>query len=310
LKKILIQSDGKAVGPSSIAEIRSLLTAGWLMKSNMAQYEGDDNWQPLSAMPEFSDEAPASPAEPSSQSELLKTPPESRAPRDFAPILRVAFRVLLLLILVGLVAWGVFYLMRHGRDIIKSAEALLPVPKSEVTNTAPATKIASSKATVPVPVTNAVPTPAQKVRVVQLAVAPTNTALAPWERATQGASNASVSNALSTAVSHRSIVSSLDPKSTPFGTYDVLVINAVQKRWFTLVDQNPGLRQRSGRVVVSFQLFRNGSVANVKVLESSGNDLEEYLCQQAVNDSKPFPAWPANVAVNNDFREVHFTFQY
>ncbi len=294
------------------------------MKSNLARYEEDEDWQPLSAMPEFSDDVTESPAEPAAQSALPKPLPEARAPRDFALILRVAFRVLLLLILLGLVAYGGYYLVRHGKDLVKSAQTLLPVGKSANTNipntanTPSATNIASSKATVPVPATNAVPAPAQKVRVVQLTSAPTNTALAPWERATHSATPAAaittVSNATtlapSTVVSRRSIVSSLDPKSTPFGPYDVLVINAVQKRWFTLVDQNPGLGRRSGRVVISFQLFRNGSVANVKVVQSSGNGLQEYLCQQAVNDSKPFPSWPANVAVNNDSREVHFTFQY
>lgn len=290
------------------------------MKSNLAQYEGDDNWQPLSAMPEFSDEAPASPAESSSQSALPKPPLESRAPRDFAPILRVAFRVLLLLILVGLVVWGGFYLMRHGKDLIKSAEALMPVRNSTATNAPQATNIAVSTPSVSAPVANVNPTPAQTVRVVQLAPAPTNTALPPWERSTQGATNALQSgtptiasaqaNANAIAASQRTIVSNIAPQSTPFGAYDVTVIKAVQERWFALLDRNPGLRPRTGRVIVAFKLFRDGSVSNVKVVKSSGEGVEEYLCQQAVNDSKPFPSWPASAAINNDFRDMQFTFQY
>jgi TonB family protein len=330
LKKIFIQSEGKALGPSSVEEVRSLITAGWLSKSNLAQYEDDEKWQPLSDMPEFSDAPPASPAslasslEPALEPELPELPelrPELRVRRNFAPFLHVAFRVLLLLILLGLVAWGGFYLMRHGKSFIKSAAAFLPSRSSAATNTPSATNIASSKAIVPVPATNAVPAPAQKVRVVQLVAAPINTAPAPWERATPPASNAppaaaiaSVSNAAtlapSTVVSHRTIVSNIDPQATPFGAYDVTVINAVQKRWFTLVDQNPGLRKRTGRVVVSFLLFKDGSVENVKLRESSGDAMEEFLCQQAVNDSKPFPRWPVNVAGENASREMQFTFQY
>jgi len=315
LKKIFIQSDGKPVGPSSVEEVRSLISAGWLAMSNPAQYEGDEKWQPLSSMPEFSDSAPASPERLSPPPAVPEPVPAPRKPLELARYLRGAFRVLLLLALLGLVALGGIYVARYGGDILKRAGSIRTSNLSVGTNNAntePATNAATSA-----PAANADPVPAQGARVVQLTAAPTNTTPAPWERASQ-ASNAATTAVLTRpttnpsppVVEHRSVVSNIDPKSTPFGAYDVQVIQAVQKRWFALVDRNPVLRLRTGRVVVSFQLFRDGSVANVKVIESSGDGVEEYLCQQAVNDSKPFPNWPASTAVNNDSRELRFTFQY
>lgn len=330
MKKIYIQSEGKALGPSSIEEVRSLVTAGWLAKSNPAQYEGDTVWQPLSEMPEFSDSAPASPVEPPPQPMAPELPPARRAPLKLAPIFRIAFRVLLLLILVGLIAAGGLYIARHGAEFLKTTRAIGGSRGSAVTNATSVKSVKSVKtainAAAPAAATAAqvVPVPAQRGPFVELAAAPTNTAPAAWERASQpnvpspspGLSLTPATNAPANAAERRASVSNVDPKSTPFGEYDVLVIKAVQKRWFTLMDQNPRLHQRSGRVVVSFQLSRNGAVSNVKVRESSGDAMEEYLCQQAVNDSKPFPRWPASAigapsaASENDARELRFTFQY
>jgi TonB family protein len=315
LKKIFIQSDGKPLGPSSVEEIHSLITAGWLANSTLAQYEGDEKWQPLSSMPEFNDSASGFPPPPPVQAATPEPVLALRKPLDITRYLRVALRVLLLLVLLVLMALGGMYVARHAKDIARKAGTIIPSRASASTNTPP---IANAATTTSGPAAEAAPV--QTVRVVQLAPAPTNTTLAPWERATSPATAAStaaasaattpVGNAATNAVVHRTLISKIDPKSTPFGEYDVRVIDAVQHQWFALMDQNPSKRPRTGRVTVSFQLFRNGSVANVKVREGSGDGVEEYLCQQAVNASQPFPRWPSNVATDHDSRELRFTFQY
>jgi TonB family protein len=320
LKKIFIQSDGKPLGPSSIEEIRSLIAAGWLANSNLAQYEGDENWQPLSSMPEFGDSAPSIPAPRPVQAAIPQPILALKEPLDIARYLRIAFRVLLLLALLALIALGGLYVARHAKDIARKAGTIIPTRASASTNKPP---IANAATTTPGPAADTAPV--QTVRMVQLAAAPTNTTLAPWERATSPVSAASTittasaattpvvkaaTNAATNAVTHRTLISKIDPKSTPFGEYDVRVIDTVQHQWFTLMEQNPSKGPRTGRVTVSFQLYRNGSVANVKVRESSGDGMEEYLCQQAVNSSQPFSRWPSNIATDYDSRELRFTFQY
>lgn len=321
MKKIFIQSEGKALGPSSVEEVRSLITAGWLAKTNLAQYEGEDKWQPLSSMPEFNESGPASPVEPSPQPEPPAPAAAPRAPLNIEPLLRTATRALILLILLGLVAFAGLYVARHANEIFKPADAN-EIRRKAATNTPPAANTANTPSTA---ATTA--NPVRQIPVVQLAPAPTNTAPASWERTSQPevATQSSVaivtavtavtavtgaSNAAPAATMRRCVSSRVDPKSTPFGDYDVAVIKTVQKKWFTLMDENAWLKQRTGRVVIGFQLLQNGSVSNVKVVQSSGDGIQDYLCQQAINDAKPFPRWPATAIGEKDSRDMQFTFQY
>lgn len=286
-----------------------MISAGWLAKTNMAQYEGEEKWQPLNSMPEFNDSLPPSPVEPTPH-EAAQPATAPKAPLNLKPFLRAAARILVLLILLGLVAIAGTYVARHAREIFKPAAETNASRRAAVTNSAAATNAAK---TAPVTLAENVPAATQAVAVVKLAAAPTNKAPAAWERTSQPDSTAAsttVTNATPGAPARRCVSSRVDPKSTPFGEYDVAVIKTVQKKWFTLMDENPWLKQRTGRVVISFQLMRSGAVSGVKVLQTSGDGIQDYLCQQAVNDSKPFPRWPASAIGEKDSRDMQFTFQY
>lgn len=315
MKKIFIQSEGKALGPSSVEEVRSLITAGWLAKSNLAQYEGEEKWQPLSSMPEFAESGPASPVEPSPQPAAPAPAAPPAEPLNLGPILRTATRVLVLLILLGVVAFVGLYVARHSNEIFK------PAVSNEMLRKPPGTPSGTNSATQGQALTaQSTPVATGTVAVVQLAAAPTNAAPASWERASHpevAAQSAVIAtaatratNAAPAAASRRCVSSKVDPKTTPFGDYDVAVIKTVQKKWFSLLDENAWLKQRTGRVVISFQLLQNGSVSDVKVLQSSGDGIQDYLCQEAVHETKPFPHWPASAIGEKDSREMQFTFQY
>jgi outer membrane biosynthesis protein TonB len=94
--------------------------------------------------------------------------------------------------------------------------------------------------------------------------------------------------------------------------YDAALIRKVQKRWLELLEKAGVTENRSGKVVLEFQLRSNGLVDRVRVLERDTDEFLGYLCESAVSDSAPFPAWPAAMrrSIKSDDRFVQFTFRY
>lgn len=104
----------------------------------------------------------------------------------------------------------------------------------------------------------------------------------------------------------------LDVKGTPFGAYDEAIVLAVQARWFALLDEKRFAGGTSGRVVVQFKLYSDGSVRIVEPHESTVDALYTVLCVRAVRDPAPFEKWSADMTrmVGSNFREMRFTFYY
>ncbi|MBI4662607.1 MAG: hypothetical protein HY735_27660 [Verrucomicrobia bacterium] len=104
----------------------------------------------------------------------------------------------------------------------------------------------------------------------------------------------------------------LDVKATPFGTYDQLIIEAIQNRWFDLLEERDFARNATGKVVLTFRLNSNGTVSHMDVSESTVNEILSIICQRAVQDPSPFPRWPNDMKrlVGADYRLVRFTFYY
>jgi hypothetical protein len=113
-------------------------------------------------------------------------------------------------------------------------------------------------------------------------------------------------------VKHRALKSSLDAISTPFGAYDRAIIEAVQQRWYDLLDSQKFASDRTGKVTVYFHLNPDGSVTESKVTDNNVGALLGYVCQEAIEQSAPFGKWPADMRrmVGADFREITFTFYY
>lgn len=104
-----------------------------------------------------------------------------------------------------------------------------------------------------------------------------------------------------------------DLSKTPFGNYDAAVIQAIQQRWYHLLERLPIVQNTRGKVVLKFWMKSDGSVSDLKVVENSaGDNLQSYACEAAVRDPAPYGRWPEDMrrVIQSDRREIQFTFFY
>jgi hypothetical protein len=105
---------------------------------------------------------------------------------------------------------------------------------------------------------------------------------------------------------------SLDTRATAFGEYDRQLIEAIQKRWFNILESKEFTRDRAGRVVVEFNLNSDGRITDMRVVENTVDDLLAYVCERAVLEPAPYAVWPMDMrkVLDTDKRDVRFTFYY
>jgi len=104
---------------------------------------------------------------------------------------------------------------------------------------------------------------------------------------------------------------SLDAKATPFGAYDAAVIQAIQKRWYDLLEDS-ATPSRQGKVVIEFVMHSDGHITDLKVIEQDVGEILSLYCRKAIADPSPFAPWPGEMRtmIGRDHREVRFTFFY
>ena len=104
-------------------------------------------------------------------------------------------------------------------------------------------------------------------------------------------------------------VSALDARGMAFGAYDAAVIQAIQQRWYSLLESRPTPR---GKVVVEFRMHFDGRVTDVKVNDADVGELYSLFCQKAIQDPAPYPRWPSDMRrqMQADHRDVRFSFFY
>lgn len=105
---------------------------------------------------------------------------------------------------------------------------------------------------------------------------------------------------------------SLDAKATPFGDYDAAFIEAVESRWFGLLDNNPNANYRNGKVVLRFHLTYDGRITDMQVVENNVGETLGLFCQKAITDPAPYAKWPRDMRLllEKDYREIQFAFYY
>jgi hypothetical protein len=109
-----------------------------------------------------------------------------------------------------------------------------------------------------------------------------------------------------------SVESSLDVRSTPYGTYYAKFVAAVQQCWFGLLDEQRYSLDRVGKVVLTFKLAQDGRITDTKVEESNVGDIYTMLCQLAVTKPAPYDKWPSDMRrmIGANQIDVRFTFYY
>jgi periplasmic protein TonB len=99
--------------------------------------------------------------------------------------------------------------------------------------------------------------------------------------------------------------SSNSPFGNRFGYYEQLLRDAVTRNWHT--EQFDARMQTLPAVVVSFEVFRDGTVKNVKVTQSSGNFTLDQSAQRAILASVPLPRLPQGY--EHDSANLEFWFR-
>lgn len=105
---------------------------------------------------------------------------------------------------------------------------------------------------------------------------------------------------------------SYDVKATGFGAYDRAFIDAVSSRWYDLLDNLSYDAYRSGYVKLEFNLNYDGTITEMKVLETTVTETLTLMCRKAVGDPAPFDRWPREMRLmmDSDSRRITFTFFY
>src|SRR6185437_6551515 len=89
-------------------------------------------------------------------------------------------------------------------------------------------------------------------------------------------------------VKRNRVLASFDAKSTAFGDYDAQIIAAIQQRWYDLLDNPVFATARPGKVTVEFRLNFDGRVTDMRVIESTVDDMQSYDCQRAISEPSPY----------------------
>jgi len=105
---------------------------------------------------------------------------------------------------------------------------------------------------------------------------------------------------------------SLDAIATPFGAYDSALVEAIQQRWFDILDKQQYAYDRTGKVTIYFHLNTDGTVTECRIIGSSVGEVLAYYCVDAIEQSAPFAQWPSDMRrqIGANFREMTFTFYY
>jgi protein TonB len=94
------------------------------------------------------------------------------------------------------------------------------------------------------------------------------------------------------------------PFGNRFGYYEQLIRERLARNWKT--DELDPRLQSAPPVTVSFQILRDGSVRNARIVTSSGNFLLDQSALRAVLASSPFPPLPAGFERDAALIEVWF----
>ncbi len=94
-----------------------------------------------------------------------------------------------------------------------------------------------------------------------------------------------------------------DTRGVDFGPYLARVVYAVRRNWYSVIPESARLGEK-GRVGVVFEIIRDGSVPQLRLVASSGADPLDRAAIAGIRASVPFPPLP------QDFTGNHLVLQF
>ncbi len=91
------------------------------------------------------------------------------------------------------------------------------------------------------------------------------------------------------------------------GWYAQLLTQTLANKWAVETQRIPGSTRNSNRITLAFEIARDGTIQNVRMLESSGNSQVDYAAQRAVLSASPVRRLPEEFERN--VANVEFWFQ-
>jgi hypothetical protein len=112
-------------------------------------------------------------------------------------------------------------------------------------------------------------------------------------------------------VKRHGTISAFDAQGTVIGSYDSMLIAAVQQCWYNILDETIS-PTGPGKVVVEFRLHSDGYVTDVRILETNVGEMPSLFCQRAIEKPAPFGRWPEQMQkeLGRNNRLLKFTFYY
>ncbi len=94
-----------------------------------------------------------------------------------------------------------------------------------------------------------------------------------------------------------------DTRGVDFGPYLARVVYVVRRNWYAVIPESARLGQK-GRVSLVFEIVKDGSVPELRLVASSGSDALDRAAIASIRASNPFPPLPA------EFTGKHLVLQF
>jgi len=89
-----------------------------------------------------------------------------------------------------------------------------------------------------------------------------------------------------------------DTKGVDFGPYLARIVYTVRRNWYAVIPESARLGQK-GRVAVVFEILKDGSVPQLRLVGSSGAEPLDRAALSGIHASIPFPPLPEEFTGNH-----------
>jgi len=89
-----------------------------------------------------------------------------------------------------------------------------------------------------------------------------------------------------------------DTQGVDFGPYLARVVYVVRHNWYAVIPESARLGQK-GRTAVIFEILKDGSVPELRLVRSSGSDALDRAAVAGIHASAPFPPLPSEFTGNH-----------